>query len=119
MRSEISNLKFQILRLIGCITIGWMMSGCAAVPAGKSVVGEMSATPDASEVEFWHTLQARPIATNDDAFHGLLIYLDGSDPATSYDARVSTLKQRGMLPANFSARADEAIERGTLAVALV
>src|SRR5438034_10659414 len=56
--------------------------GCASVPAGKSVVSDVSAKPNASDVEFWHTLQDRPLATNDDAFHGLLIYLDGSDPST-------------------------------------
>src|SRR6476661_6996242 len=60
------------------------VAGCASVPAGKSVVSEISAKPNASDVEFWHTLQDRPLATNDDAFHGLLIYLDGSDSSTDY-----------------------------------
>src|SRR5205807_916243 len=59
------------------------------------------------------------IATNNDAFHGLLIYLDGDDAATGYEARVAMLKQRNMLPRDFNGAADDAIERGTLAVALV
>jgi hypothetical protein len=106
-------------RNLAVVAIAFVFGGCASVPAGKSVVGDMSAKPDASDVEFWHTLQMRPLATNDDAFHGLLIYLDGSDYSTDYPARVSALKQRGMLPPNFKGQADEAIERGTLAVALV
>src|SRR5690349_12680911 len=68
-----------------------LVTGCATVPAGKSVVSGLSSNPSASEVEFWHTLQTRPLATHDDAFHALLIYTDGDDPATNYEARVSTL----------------------------
>lgn len=106
-------------RNLAIVALAFVFGGCASVPAGKSVVSEMSAKPEASDVEFWHALQTRPLATNDDAFHGLLICLDGSDASTDYAARVSALKQRGMLPANFNGHADEAIERGTLAVALV
>src|SRR5438034_8286838 len=104
---------------LALVALASTLGGCASVPAGKSVVSDMSAKPDASEVEFWHTLQTRALATNDDAFHGLLIYLDGNDASTDYQARVTALKQRGMLPASFNGQADEAIERGTLAVALV
>lgn len=104
--------------VMGAILLGlFLMSGCASVPAGKSVVSVLPV--DASEVEFWHTLQTRPIATNDDAFHGLLLYVDGGDATSSYEARMSLLKQRGMLPRDFDGLADQAIERGTLAVALV
>ena len=79
----------------------------------------MSSKPDASELEFWHTLETRRLTTNDDAFHGVLLYIDGDDPTTSYEARVGVLKQRGMLPTDFHGGEDEAIDRGTLAVALV
>src|SRR5438477_9220691 len=106
-------------RNLAIVALAFVSGGCASVPAGKSVVSEMSGKPDASEVEFWHALQTRPLATNDDAFHGLLIYLNGSDTSADYAARVSALKQRGMLPANFNEKAAEALERGTLAVALV
>jgi hypothetical protein len=81
------------------------------------VVSELKQNAD--DLDFWHTLSNRAIATNDDAFHGLLLYLDGTDPSTSYEQRVNTLKGRGMLPKDFNSRADESIERGTLAVAVV
>ena len=94
-------------------------SGCGSAPVGKSVVTELSSNTDATELDFWHNLSSRSITTNEDAFHGLLLYLDGADGSTDFSARVATLKQRGMLPANFQGAADEAVERGTLAVALV
>jgi hypothetical protein len=96
-----------------------LLGGCASVPAGKSVISDLSTKPNASEVAFWHDVEARPLATNDDAFHGLLLYLNGDDHSTSYDERVSALKQRGLLAVDFHGQADEAVERGTLAVALV
>ena len=55
---------------------------------------------------------------NDDAFHGLLLYLDGEDTAADYAGRVGTLKSRKLLPADFSRPANEAVQRGTLAVAI-
>jgi len=67
-------------------------------------------------MEFWHQLADRPVTSNDDAFHGLLLYLDTSDPGTDYASRVQALKDRGLLPKNFNQPAEQAIERGTLAV---
>jgi len=49
----------------------------------------------------------------------LLLYADGHDDSSGYDARVSALKQRGMLAGSFNEPADQAITRGTLAVAIV
>ncbi len=68
--------------------------------------------------EFWYQLAKRPIASNDDAFHALLLYVDGKDPNPDYTARVKTLKDRRMLPADFTGSANQAVDRGTLAVAL-
>jgi hypothetical protein len=72
-----------------------------------------------SQLEFWHELAGRPVASNDEAFHGLLLYTDREDPADSYEARVNLLKQRKMLPKNFNRPANESLSRGDLAVALV
>ena len=67
------------------------------------MVDELASNPKASELDFWHTLSSRPLTTDNDAFHGVLLYTDGDDPATTYDQRVSTLKSRGMLPADLTA----------------
>ena len=58
------------------------------------------------------------MTSNDEAFHGLLIFTDGQDPASDYAGRVAALRKRGMLPADFNQPADQSVDRGTLAVAL-
>src|SRR5262245_49096632 len=96
-----------------------LLSGCGSAPVGQPVVAELKSNPQASDLDFWHTLSSRPVTTNDDAFHGLLLYLDGADNSPDYASRVSTLKQRGLIAKDFNGAAEQAVERGTLAVALV
>ena len=48
-----------------------------------------------------------------------MLYTDGADRCADYAGRVRELQSRGMLAAGFRQPADEAVERGTLAVALV
>ena len=74
--------------------------------------------PDA-QMDFWHQLTESPLTSNDDAFHGLLLYMDGADDATSYDERVDNLRSRKMLPKGFAEPGDVAVSRGTLAVAIM
>jgi hypothetical protein len=70
-------------------------------------------------MEFWHSLAAQPLTSNDEAFHGLLLYLDGQDPAADYAARLQAMKDRGLLDRGFDQPAGQAVQRGTLATALV
>jgi hypothetical protein len=69
-----------------------------------------------AQLEFWHTLASHKLTSNDEAFHGMLLYLDGQDAAKTYDERVRLLKSRRMLPSDFNAPANEAVTRGTLSV---
>ncbi len=85
--------------------------------AGPTTVAA-SNTP-AAQIEFWHALNDQPLASNDDAFHGLLLYFDGKDEAPDYAARVQTLKARGWLARDFAEAGDRAVHRGTVAQALV
>ena len=68
--------------------------------------------------EYWYALTRRPVISNDEAFHGILLYFDGSDPSVDYSLRVRALQSRGMLPEGFDGERDAAVDRGTLAVAL-
>jgi hypothetical protein len=88
-----------------------------AIKAGPTTVAA-SNTP-AAQIEFWHTLNDQKLASNDDAFHGLLLYFDGKDESPDYAARVRTLKTRGWLANNFNEAGDRAVHRGTVAQALV
>ena len=77
----------------------------------------MGDDPD-SQIDFWHTLDDKPITDNDEAFHGLLLYLDSKDSAKDYAGRVAALRSLNMLPRGFDQPADAAIQRGVLAVAI-
>src|SRR5258706_15624385 len=95
-----------------------ILAGCESARVAQPLTGKLSGNDPDSQLEFWHTLATRPVTSNDEAFHGLLLYADGQDAARDCAARVSALKSRKMLPANFDRRADQAVERGPLAVAI-
>lgn len=97
---------------------GSLMTGCQRPVVSEPLTGTLGDSAPETQLEFWHQLADRPITSNDEAFHGLLLYLDGEDAAGSYDQRVAALKSRGILPAGFAEPADQAVSRGTAAVAV-
>ena len=93
-------------------------AGCGASRVTEPVTARHGGADPDEQMEFWHTLADQPVTSNDDAFHGLLLYVDQQDPAATYEERVAAMKSRGMLPANFDEPAEQAVSRGTLAVAI-
>jgi len=93
--------------------------GCQSAHVPDSLTRSMGGSDPAQQMDFLHTLAVRPITSNDEAFHGLVLFMDGNDPASDYPARVASLRARNMLPVGFAESADHAVERGTVAVALV
>lgn len=96
-----------------------LLSGCRAATVPQRLTVTLGGNAPETQMEFWHALAQAPVTSNDDAFHALLLYLDGEDAAQDYDARVATLKSRHLLPEKFDRPADEAVTRGNLAVAFV
>src|SRR5688500_13794259 len=94
------------------------LAGCHAARVDRPLTAELGASDEDTQLEFWHTLAQQPVTSNDDAFHGLLLFLDGTDPAADYAGRVAALKDRKLLPRRFNQPAEQAVDRGTLAVAL-
>ncbi len=95
------------------------LTGCHATHVEKPLTQGLPDDPTSAQLEFWHGLEGRPVTCNDEAFHGLLLFADGKDESPGYPARVATLKLRKWLPAGFDRPADESVQRGTIAVALV
>ena len=95
------------------------LTGCQTAHVERPLTGDLGSNDPDTQLEFWHRLADEPVTSNDDAFHGLLMFLDGDDPAQNYAGRVSALRRRGMLPGGFNQPANQAVERGTLAVAIV
>lgn len=96
-----------------------MACGCHTPRAGKPLTPELSGSGVDAQMKYWHELTDEPVTTNDQAFHGLLLYMDQKDDSADYAARVATLKSRKMLPQNFNEPATAAVRRGTVAVAIM
>ena len=123
--SEIPRVTTAPLGMTVCtvvaVLIALLACGCTSAPTRvpDSLTKELAGSDPDAQMEFWHQLAQKPLTSNDDAFHGLLLYLNGSDDAETYEARVDTLRARNMLPRGFDEPADVAVSRGTLAVAIL
>jgi hypothetical protein len=103
-------------KLILCLAL--LAAGCATARVERSLTADLGGNDEETQLEFWHTLANQPVTSNDDAFHGVLLFLDSADPGPDYAARVSALKDRGLLGKSFNEPAEQAVDRGTLAVIL-
>jgi hypothetical protein len=93
--------------------------GCATPHSGKPLEQKLAGSDPDAQVNYWHALTDENVTSNDQAFHGLLLYADGKDDSPDYTARVHALKSRGMLPYGFNEPAEQGVRRGTVAVALM
>src|SRR5689334_920214 len=98
-----------------CYVLAFLLAlgGCQATKPGKPLTPQLAGNDPGQQLEFWHSLTSEPVTTNDQAFHGLLLYVDGKDDSPDYAARVRTLKQREMLPGGFDEPATAPATRGT------
>ena len=90
--------------------------GCHTTVAPTSTLPRLAGNDPDKQLDFWHEIATKNLISNDEAFHGILLYLDGKDDATTYEQRVATLKSRGYLPQSFDQGEIRAVERGTVAV---
>ncbi|MEX2216788.1 MAG: hypothetical protein WD768_21920 [Phycisphaeraceae bacterium] len=86
---------------------------------GEPLTEKLAGSDPESQMEFWHELYQRKLTSNDEAFHAILLFLDGKDEAAAYGDRVSSLKARGLLHDSFNGAANDAVSRGDLAVVIV
>jgi len=114
------NCKLTIVNLqFAIVLVAAFLAGCQSIHNGKPVPKDLAGSDPNAQVNFWHQLTDEPIASNDDAFHALLLYADNKDDSADYASRVAALKKRGMLPEKFDEPAEAPVTRGTLAVALM
>jgi hypothetical protein len=108
-------LRSRALLILGCVTM-LLAAGCHSAQVTDHVTAKLCGNDPDTQLDFWHTLADRPVTSNEDAFHGMLLYLDNQDGCADYAARVALLKQRRLIPANFNEPRDVAVKRGTVAV---
>src|SRR5687768_9001495 len=104
---------------LGSLLISVFLVGCQTPKTSPPLTIRHSAPDTPTQMTFWRELSDQPAISNDDAFHALLLYTDGSDPAATYADRVTLLKNRRLLPDSFNGDPDDAADRGTLAFAFV
>src|SRR4051794_4716953 len=85
-------------------------AGCQTAHVEKPVTATAGGNDPDQQLEFWHSLAEQPITSYDDAFHALLLFADGQDPANDYAGRVAALKTRGWLAGGFNHPAEEAVD---------
>jgi hypothetical protein len=104
-------LAAPLLILLGTI-------GCSSTPLSQALAPEFARNDPDAHLEFWHALPERKAVSNDEAFHAVLLFVDGEDASADYGQRVQALKDRGMLSDGFAEAPASPVRRGTLAVAL-
>ncbi len=109
----------NFLTLVVLMFAAAAFAGCQSTPVAAPLTEKQAADDGAAQMEFWHTLANRPITSNDEAFHAMLLFIDGKDSAPDYAHRVDFLKMRGILPASFNQPGEVAVRRGIFAVAIV
>ncbi|MGB7160845.1 MAG: hypothetical protein WBD40_22470, partial [Tepidisphaeraceae bacterium] len=111
----------RLAYLFVSIVLALFACGCqsSSTRVPESLTTKFGGSDLDAQMEFWHALAEKPLTSNDDAFHGLLLYLDNKDDAKDYAGRVANLRSRDMLPRGFDEPADYAVRRGTLAVAIL
>jgi hypothetical protein len=113
-----SSKRVGVIAATGVLMLA-CLGGCGSARVAHPLPDKLYANDADSQLEFWHSLASRKLASNNEAFHGMLLYFDGQDPAKSYDERVKALKGRKLLSARFNRPADEAVTRGTMSVPIV
>lgn len=115
-----TNLRTTLMLVIINVLTTLSFMGCqrptVVDPLTERPIVE-DADPAATQLDFWHSLPERRMVSNDEAFRGVLLVMDGQDEA-DYAARISNLKNRGWLPQSFDEPGNLAVSRGHLAVVL-
>src|SRR3954470_8393888 len=101
------------------LVLAAFVSGCQSKTRGVSLPPSLGGNDPQMQMDFWHVLPERKVVSNDEAFHALLLFVDGKDLTGDYAGRVKLLTARQMLPSSFSEDSEAAIRRGTVAVAMM
>ncbi len=109
---NIHSGKLWTICLIGALLA---TVGCQRTQRASPLITEYDPNDTTAELDFWHGLADLPLTTNNDAFHGLIIYANDADPNLTYEDRLAWLVEQGHLDAGFDGQADEAVGYGTIA----
>ena len=112
------GLRRSVSTSLMVLAAAWWLVGCHSAEVANPLTEKLAGNSPEDQLEFWHTLASRSITSNDEAFHGLILFIEGQDDAADYAGRVEWLNEREMLPRDFDLPSNEAVRRGTMAVAI-
>ena len=117
MHSKTWSKSFIWFSVACCIAI---TAGCNAPTRVAELLtnGHLAGNGPHEKAAFWYELARRPVVSNDEAFHALLLYFAETDSAIDYAGRVKAMRDAGMLPGNFDRPGDERAIRGVVAYAI-
>ena len=102
-----------MMRLTLFVFAAAAFAGCNSAQVAQPLTNDLAE----SETAFWHELSNRPVVSNDEAFHAILLMANDEDAADNYAARVAAMKAGGLLAADFDEPANQAVKRGDVAIA--
>ena len=88
------------------------LGGCAS----PGITGSETTLPDdAGSPGFLARVSNQKNVSENDAFRGMLMLLEGDDPAADFGGRVAALQERDVVPPRWAYAADRPLTRGRLA----
>ncbi len=113
-------LSHQNRWIMACIVApsAVLVMGCARTTVETSLAAAVKAGDVNAELDFWDAIAERAVVCNDEGFHGLLLFSDGEDRATSYEQRLAAARERGWVADSWSEPGNLAMQRGVLARAV-
>jgi len=100
--------------VLAALALSAGMMGCAE-QALKIEGGEEALPADDGSPGFLDRVSSQKAVTENDAFRGLLMLLDGDDPAKSFQQRAEKLAERGIVARRWTHGAGRTLTKGKLA----
>jgi hypothetical protein len=94
------------------------MTGCETAEVTTSLTSQYPGNDMDSQMNFWHSLNDKKLISNDEAFHGVMLFYCGEDHSKNYEERIWRLSEDSFLPSEYKGKENEAITRGQLASVL-
>lgn len=103
--------------VVGCLMV-MTGTGCQVARIQDPLTSKIAVETEEGQLDFWHQLAERPLASNDEAATAIMLFAEGKVAGKTYEERITALMEKGLYPKGFSRPADEAVTRGTIAYAL-
>ena len=81
LSERLHNFDLRGAALLTAVAALTFVSGCHSTTPAQALAPQMAANDPASQLQFWHALPERKAVSNDEAFHALLLFVDGQDSA--------------------------------------